>query len=169
MIDALKNNIDSKNPALPIYRRLAEELRIQIVSGKIAAGSRLPSEAELSEQLGINNRTLRKSLKIIASLLKLHIWVRCHLLAPLPSFFFSPPFRRLKTWKQKRVRTKYKIQQRIPCRQLKENTFHSKKIGKGKTISSPCQRMMRGYDYFPPAITLIKRDFGKPIHFRISA
>ena len=68
MIDTLKNNIDSKNPALPIYRRLAEELRIQIVSGKIAAGSRLPSEAELSEQLGINNRTLRKSLKILSDM-----------------------------------------------------------------------------------------------------
>ena len=68
MINALKNNIESKNPALPIYRRLAEELRLLIISGGIASGSRLPSEAELSEQLGINNRTLRKSLKILADM-----------------------------------------------------------------------------------------------------
>ena len=68
MINALKNNIESKNPALPIYRRLAEELRLLIISGGIASGSRLPSEAELSEQLGINSRTLRKSLKILADM-----------------------------------------------------------------------------------------------------
>lgn len=68
MIKTLKNNIESENPALPIYRRLAEELRILIVSGELASGSRLPSEADLSEQLGINNRTLRKSLKILADM-----------------------------------------------------------------------------------------------------
>ena len=37
MINALKINIESKNPALPIYRRLAEELRLLIISGGIEA------------------------------------------------------------------------------------------------------------------------------------
>ena len=66
MIEELKTDIDSKNPALPIYRRLAEGLKRRIISGELPHNSRLPSEAELSEQLNINLRTLRKSLKILS-------------------------------------------------------------------------------------------------------
>lgn len=66
MIDALKLELDAKNPALPIYRRLADELRRRIVSGEMPSGGRLPSEAEFSAHLGINNRTLRKGLKILS-------------------------------------------------------------------------------------------------------
>ena len=66
MTEELKNEIDSKNPALPIYRRLAEGLKSRIISGKLPNNSRLPSEAELSEQLAINLRTLRKGLKILS-------------------------------------------------------------------------------------------------------
>ena len=68
MTNTLKEHIESKNPALPIYRRLAEELRRKIIAGEMPVGSRLPSEAELSRQLGINNRTLRKSLQILADM-----------------------------------------------------------------------------------------------------
>ena len=55
-----------KTSAMPIYRRIAEDLREQIVSGTIQEGEKLPSEAELSAKLGVNHQTLRKSLKILA-------------------------------------------------------------------------------------------------------
>ncbi|MBQ9501814.1 MAG: GntR family transcriptional regulator [Lentisphaeria bacterium] len=66
MMDALELDLGTENQALPIYRRVADELRRRIVSGEMPSGSRLPSEAEFSARLGINNRTLRKGLKILS-------------------------------------------------------------------------------------------------------
>ena len=55
-----------KTKAFPIYKQIAEALREQILSGQLAPGTRLPSEADWAAQLGINHITLRKSLALLA-------------------------------------------------------------------------------------------------------
>jgi GntR family transcriptional repressor for pyruvate dehydrogenase complex len=43
--------------------RVFEQLRSQIVSGAIAAGSQLPNERDLAETLGVNRASVREALK----------------------------------------------------------------------------------------------------------
>lgn len=50
------------------YKALAEDLRHKIESGAIPAGTRLPTEIELSEQYGVSRHTLRQALKQIVAL-----------------------------------------------------------------------------------------------------
>lgn len=51
--------------ALPLYIQIAEVLLDRIESGELAPGDRLPSERELSEQLGVNRMTLRRALRVL--------------------------------------------------------------------------------------------------------
>lgn len=46
----------------PIYIQLVEKLRIEIVSGKLAPGERLPSVRELALTARVNPNTLQKAL-----------------------------------------------------------------------------------------------------------
>lgn len=46
----------------PIYIQLVELLRIEIISGKITPGERMPSVRELSLKLIVNPNTLQKAL-----------------------------------------------------------------------------------------------------------
>jgi GntR family transcriptional repressor for pyruvate dehydrogenase complex len=48
--------------------RLAERLEREILTGKLAPGDRLPSERELSEQLGVSRSVVREALGRLASL-----------------------------------------------------------------------------------------------------
>lgn len=43
---------------VPLYRQLVNELREQIVAGRLAAGYRLPSEREMAELLAVNRTTV---------------------------------------------------------------------------------------------------------------
>lgn len=65
MINNLTKKMQTSNSACPIYKQVAEALRQEIISGRINYGERLPTEAALSAELGINHQTLRKSLKIL--------------------------------------------------------------------------------------------------------
>ena len=47
------------------YYKLMEELKEQIVSGKLRAGDKLPSENELSRAYGVSRQTVRKALLIL--------------------------------------------------------------------------------------------------------
>ena len=49
------------------YYRLKEELREQILSGKIKAGDKLPSENELARTYCLSRHTVRKALAILAA------------------------------------------------------------------------------------------------------
>ena len=46
----------------PIYIQLVEMLRIEIVSGKLKAGERLPSVRELAISVRVNPNTMQKAL-----------------------------------------------------------------------------------------------------------
>lgn len=46
----------------PIYVQLVEQLKIHIISGKLAAGERLPSVRDLSLKLKVNPNTLQRAL-----------------------------------------------------------------------------------------------------------
>lgn len=46
----------------PIYIQLVEQLKINIISGKIDAGERLPSVRDLALQLKVNPNTVQKAL-----------------------------------------------------------------------------------------------------------
>ncbi len=47
---------------LPLYRQVEDEILSRIISGALAAGAMLPSEAELGAELGVSPGTARKAL-----------------------------------------------------------------------------------------------------------
>lgn len=51
--------------AVPLYIQIADGLLDQIEAGDLAPGDRLPSERQLSEQLGVNRMTLRRALRVL--------------------------------------------------------------------------------------------------------
>ncbi len=52
---------------VPKYFALMEQLKKDIVSGKIAPGDKLPSENQLSEEYAISRHTVRKALSLLAN------------------------------------------------------------------------------------------------------
>jgi GntR family transcriptional regulator len=51
--------------SIPVYIQIAESLIAQIEAGELAPGDRLPPERDLSEKLGVNRMTLRRSLRVL--------------------------------------------------------------------------------------------------------
>lgn len=47
---------------IPIYIQLVEQLKIQIISGRLGVGERLPSVRELALQTKVNPNTMQKAL-----------------------------------------------------------------------------------------------------------
>jgi GntR family transcriptional regulator len=52
----------------PLYRRIADDLRDQIDSGKLAAGKQLPTELELKDKYSASRNTVRDAIKWVISL-----------------------------------------------------------------------------------------------------
>jgi GntR family transcriptional regulator len=50
---------------LPPYRRIANDLRAAITTGKLAPGEKLKSENELKDQYGTTRVTVRKALSLL--------------------------------------------------------------------------------------------------------
>ena len=50
------------NGNLPLWRSVVRSLEKDIVSGRLAAGSRLPTETTLARQFGVNRHTLRRAI-----------------------------------------------------------------------------------------------------------
>lgn len=50
---------------LPVYTRIAEELRQNIHQGIYKVGDKLPTEAQLSEYFSVNRHTLRRAIAIL--------------------------------------------------------------------------------------------------------
>lgn len=53
--------------ALPVYIRIAEELRQNIHQGIYPVGDKLPTEAQLSKYFSVNRHTLRRAIAILKS------------------------------------------------------------------------------------------------------
>lgn len=51
----------------PAYQVLAEELRGQILSGRLRPGERLPTEPQLCARSGVSRSTVREALRLLAS------------------------------------------------------------------------------------------------------
>lgn len=51
--------------ALPVYLQIADELRRNIQESVFEVGDRLPTEAELSAQFGVNRHTLRRAMEVL--------------------------------------------------------------------------------------------------------
>ncbi|WP_397600098.1 GntR family transcriptional regulator [Silvanigrella sp.] len=49
----------------PLYAQIVEQMRNQILSGSIIAGTPLPSVREISEMIEVNSLTIQKALKIL--------------------------------------------------------------------------------------------------------
>lgn len=54
-------------PVRRAYEQVAAQLREAIVLGRITAGQRLPSEAELCQRFGVSRSTVREALRALAS------------------------------------------------------------------------------------------------------
>lgn len=52
-------------PGVTLWRRIADELRLDIADGALSAGTRLPGEAALAERFGVNRHTVRAALKAL--------------------------------------------------------------------------------------------------------
>lgn len=52
----------------PMYRRIADELRMEIESGRLGRGGQLPTELELRDQYGASRNTIRDAIKLLISL-----------------------------------------------------------------------------------------------------
>jgi GntR family transcriptional regulator, phosphonate transport system regulatory protein len=48
------------------WRLIAEELRVDITSGRVPVGGKLPTEAELAERFGVNRHTVRRAVAALA-------------------------------------------------------------------------------------------------------
>lgn len=53
-------------PILPLYQKLAEDLKSQIEDGSLKENEKLPSELELSQEYSVSRITLRKAMEILA-------------------------------------------------------------------------------------------------------
>ncbi len=58
------NGIDKTNP-IPLYLQLANWMEKQIQENNFPVGSKIPSEAELSEKFDVNRNTLRHAIEIL--------------------------------------------------------------------------------------------------------
>jgi GntR family transcriptional regulator, transcriptional repressor for pyruvate dehydrogenase complex len=51
----------------PAYQVLADQLRVEIMSGQLLPGARLPTEPQLCEQSGLSRSTVREALRLLSS------------------------------------------------------------------------------------------------------
>jgi GntR family transcriptional regulator of arabinose operon len=61
LISTLKLHLE-KNSSIPLYKQILNILRARIASGECGAGMRLPTEDELSSELGVSRVTIRQAL-----------------------------------------------------------------------------------------------------------
>jgi DNA-binding FadR family transcriptional regulator len=52
---------------VPAYQLLADDLRLQITSGRLRPGDRLPTEPELCARCGVSRSTVREALRLLSS------------------------------------------------------------------------------------------------------
>ena len=83
----LAGMIDKSSP-IPRYYQIAEMLKEQIAAGELAEGARLPSEREMSEQLGVSRMTVRQALTYLQhdGLIEVHQGVGAFVASPKQTY-----------------------------------------------------------------------------------
>lgn len=56
----------TRGSGVTVWRQIAEVMEAEIAEGRLAPGSRLPTEAALAERFGVNRHTLRQAMKVLA-------------------------------------------------------------------------------------------------------
>lgn len=51
-----------RNSGVAIWRQIADEIRSDIMAGKLQPGARMPAEIELAEHFGVNRHTVRNAI-----------------------------------------------------------------------------------------------------------
>ena len=64
---ALNHTALPVNKLRPAYQQVADQLRELILTGALATGDRLPTEAELTTNFGVSRSTVREALRLLAS------------------------------------------------------------------------------------------------------
>ena len=55
----------NKNSMVPLYQQLSEEIKQQMVDGKLRAGDKLMTEAEFSQHFEVSRITVRKAIELL--------------------------------------------------------------------------------------------------------
>jgi GntR family transcriptional regulator len=62
----VKLQIDKQSP-LPLYKQIFDQIQEAILTGKVEYNSKLPSERELSDSMGISRMTIRRAFEKLAN------------------------------------------------------------------------------------------------------
>ncbi|AZH15889.1 phosphonate metabolism transcriptional regulator PhnF [Brucella melitensis] len=57
-----KTRRTERNSGVAIWRQIADEIRSDIMAGKLQPGARMPAEIELAEHFGVNRHTVRNAI-----------------------------------------------------------------------------------------------------------
>ncbi|NKW80415.1 phosphonate metabolism transcriptional regulator PhnF [Ochrobactrum pecoris] len=57
-----KNRRIERNSGVAIWRQIADEIRGDIMAGKLQSGARMPAEMELADRFGVNRHTVRSAI-----------------------------------------------------------------------------------------------------------
>lgn len=63
--DSLPGDDVARGTGVALWKQIAERMEADIVEGRLAPGTRLPTEMELSERFGVNRHTLRRALAML--------------------------------------------------------------------------------------------------------
>jgi DNA-binding FadR family transcriptional regulator len=70
----LRPTLDRSTPAAPsadqashAYLRVADTIKVRILSGELKPGDRLPNEIELAKETGVGRTTIREALRLLAA------------------------------------------------------------------------------------------------------
>jgi GntR family phosphonate transport system transcriptional regulator len=61
-----KSDASDVRGGVALWRRIADDIRLDIVGGKLARGEQLPTEAALAERFSANRHTVRRALAVLA-------------------------------------------------------------------------------------------------------
>jgi GntR family transcriptional regulator len=66
MSEPLEITIDLSDSSKPVYRQIADEIRVCLVRGQLRPGEHLPTVRELAAELGVHHNTVAESYRRLA-------------------------------------------------------------------------------------------------------
>lgn len=67
MSDALQITIDLDDTSTPVYRQIADAIRVYLVDGTMKSGEKLPTVRQLAAELGVHHNTVAESYRRLAA------------------------------------------------------------------------------------------------------